>query len=77
MSQSQPKRVAVIGGSCAGVTSFWALQHSVHDVHLFEASSELGRRIKTVPFEDGETRVNVNTESPCFNSETSRQCCSV
>ncbi|BCR83403.1 uncharacterized protein ACHE_10805S [Aspergillus chevalieri] len=71
MSQSQPKRVAVIGGSCAGVTSFWALQHSVHDVHLFEASSELGRRIKTVPFEDGETRVNVNTESPCFNSETS------
>lgn len=74
MPLPQPKRVAVIGGGCAGVTSFWALQHSVHDVRLFEASSELGGRIKTVPFEYDEARVDVNTQSPCFNIEASRQC---
>jgi len=72
MPLSQPKQVAVIGGGCAGVTSFWALQHSVHDVHLFEASSELGGRIRTVSFENAKSRVDVNTESPCFNSEASR-----
>lgn len=73
MPLSHSKRVAVIGGGCTGITSFWALQHSDHDVHLFEASSELGGRVKTVPFEYGEARVDVNTESPCFDSEASRQ----
>lgn len=73
MSFTQPKRVAIIGGGCAGVTCFWALQDSVHDVHLFEASSSLGGRIKTFPFDYGKAHANVDTESSCFNAEASRQ----
>lgn len=73
MPLTQSKRVAIIGGGCAGVTCFWALQDSVHDVHLFEASSSLGGRIKTFPFEYGKTQADVDTESPCFNAEASRQ----
>lgn len=73
MSPTEPKRVAIIGGGCAGVTSFWALQHSTHDVHLFEASSALGGRFRTVPFEYDETQANVNTGSSCFNVESSRK----
>ena len=70
----QPERVAVIGGGCTGVTSFWALQSSSHDVHLFEASAALGGRVKTLPFEHNSNRVDVNTDSPTFNAEASRQC---
>lgn len=73
MPSSQPKRVAIIGGGCSGVTSFWALQHSIHEVHLFEASPTLGGRVKMLPFEYGGAQFNVNTESPCFNAGASRQ----
>lgn len=72
MPVTRPKRVAIVGGSCAGITSFWALQDSVHDVHLFEASNCLGGRIKALPFEQDECRVNVNTEPASFNSQASR-----
>ncbi|PYI02216.1 FAD/NAD(P)-binding domain-containing protein [Aspergillus sclerotiicarbonarius CBS 121057] len=67
----QPERVAVIGGGCTGITSFWALQNSSHDVHLFEASAALGGRVKTLPFEHNSNRVDVNTDSPTFNAEAS------
>ncbi|PWY87657.1 FAD/NAD(P)-binding domain-containing protein [Aspergillus heteromorphus CBS 117.55] len=67
----QSERVAVIGGGCTGITSFWALQNSVHDVHLFEASADLGGRVKTLPFEHNGNQVDVNTESPTFNAEAS------
>ena len=73
MPLTQPRRVAIIGGGCAGVTCFWALQDSVHDVHLFEASSSLGGRIKTFPFEYRKSQVRVDTQAPCFNAEASRQ----
>lgn len=73
MLPAEAKRVAIIGGGCAGVTSFWALQRSTHDVHLFEASSTLGGRIRTVPFDYDETYASVDTGSSCFNVETSRK----
>ncbi|PKX92700.1 uncharacterized protein P174DRAFT_421749 [Aspergillus novofumigatus IBT 16806] len=71
MSPTQPKRVAIVGGGCAGVTAFWALQKSPHDVHLFEASATLGGRIKTVPFEHAGNKVTVNTVPPVFNATAS------
>lgn len=72
MPLHQPKRVAIIGGGSSGISAFWALQHSTHDVHLFEASSTLGGRIKSVPFEHNGHRVDVDTESLSFNTETCR-----
>ncbi|PYH45244.1 uncharacterized protein BP01DRAFT_296432 [Aspergillus saccharolyticus JOP 1030-1] len=71
MSVSQSERVAIIGGGCTGITSFWALQNSGHDVHLFEASNGLGGRIKSLSFEHNGSQVKVNSESPIFNVEAS------
>ncbi|KAB8239395.1 uncharacterized protein BDW43DRAFT_3584 [Aspergillus alliaceus] len=65
------ERVAIVGGGCTGIACFWALQHSAHDVHLFEASANLGGRIKTLSFEHNGKEVNVNTQSPSFNTEAS------
>ncbi|GFF63096.1 hypothetical protein IFM47457_00275 [Aspergillus lentulus] len=56
MSPTQPERIAIVGGGCAEVTAFWALQHSPHDVHLFEASATLGGHIKTVPLNTQEIK---------------------
>ncbi|KAF7592471.1 hypothetical protein BBP40_000252 [Aspergillus hancockii] len=71
MPLSQFERVAIIGGGCTGVTCFWALQYSLHDVYLFEASSSLGGRIKSLPFDHNGNEVDVNTELPSFNAEAS------
>ncbi|KAE8352376.1 FAD/NAD(P)-binding domain-containing protein [Aspergillus coremiiformis] len=71
MPDSHPKRVAIVGGGCTGITCFWALQHSVHEVHLFEASESLGGRIQSLQFEHNGKGVDVNTESPSFNAEAS------
>lgn len=68
----QRKRVAIVGGGCAGITSFWALQNSIHDVHLFEASANLGGRVKTLPFENHECRIHVDTEPSLFNKDASQ-----
>ena len=73
MPDPQPKRVAIVGGGCAGITSFWALQNSVHDVHLLEASANLGGRAKSVPFESNERRIHVNAEPATFNAHACRQ----
>ncbi|RAH58108.1 FAD/NAD(P)-binding domain-containing protein [Aspergillus piperis CBS 112811] len=71
MPPFQPERVAVIGGGCTGITTFWALQNSAHDVHLFEASDSLGGRVNALPFEHNGHRVDVNTSSPNFNARAS------
>lgn len=69
----QPKRVAVIGGGCAGIVSFWALQKSAHDAHLFEASTSLRGLVKPLSFENGDDSVEM--QSPLsFNAEASRSC---
>ena len=68
----QPKRVAIIGGGVTGITAFWALQNSIHNVHLFEASDTLGGRVKSIPFENKGFRTNVNSEPSYFNMTASR-----
>lgn len=77
MSTTEPKRVAVIGGGCSGITSFWALQSSPHDVHLFEASMSPGGRMKSLCFEHGDYQFDIDSQPPSFNAETSRGCCAV
>ncbi|OJJ44038.1 hypothetical protein ASPZODRAFT_820254 [Penicilliopsis zonata CBS 506.65] len=71
MCRARPKRVAVIGGGCVGITAFWALQRSVHDVHLYEASSQLGGRIKSLSFEFGGQTALVDTEPSSFDVHAS------
>lgn len=69
-----PKRVAIIGGGCAGISSLWALRDSGHEVHLFESSDKLGGRLKTLPFEESGRRIDVDTGPVFFNAHASRQC---
>lgn len=74
---SQPERlaVAVVGGGCSGTSSFWALQNSGHDVHLFEASTSLGGRIQPRSSEGSGSLLDIEAPSS-FNAATSRWCSS-
>ncbi|RMJ28127.1 amine oxidase [Aspergillus sp. HF37] len=69
---SQPERlaVAVVGGGYSGISSFWALQNSGHDVHLFEASTSLGGRIQSRSFEGSGSLLDIDAPSS-FNAATS------
>ncbi|KAL4983114.1 hypothetical protein BDW68DRAFT_169526 [Aspergillus falconensis] len=67
MGFSKPRKVAVVGGGLTGIVSFWALQGSSFDVHLFEASPALGGHIKTLTLENCGNRIQVDTELPTFN----------
>ncbi|KAL4979157.1 hypothetical protein BDW66DRAFT_118893 [Aspergillus desertorum] len=67
MGFSKPRKVAVVGGGLTGVASFWALQGSSFDVHLFEASSALGGHIRTLTLENCGNQIQVDTELPTFN----------
>ncbi|KAL4817575.1 hypothetical protein BDW67DRAFT_159883 [Aspergillus spinulosporus] len=67
MGFSKPRKVAVVGGGLTGIASFWALQGSDFDVHLFEASPALGGHIKTLALESNGNQIQVDTELPTFN----------
>ncbi|KAL3464098.1 hypothetical protein BJX64DRAFT_255601 [Aspergillus heterothallicus] len=69
MALSPPRKVAIVGGGLTGIASFWALQSSHHDVHLFEASPALGGHMKSLLFESRGNQVRVDLESPTFNPE--------
>ncbi|KAL4780727.1 hypothetical protein BJX76DRAFT_36736 [Aspergillus varians] len=67
MGASRPRKVAIIGGGLTGIASFWALQGSCFDVHLFEASSTLGGHMKTLLLESSGNQIQVDMELPTFN----------
>ncbi|KAL4872954.1 hypothetical protein BDV12DRAFT_114320 [Aspergillus spectabilis] len=67
MGVSKPRKVAIIGGGLTGVASFWALQDSSLDVHLFEASPSLGGHMKTLLLESNGNQIKVDMELPTFN----------
>jgi len=51
----RPKRIGIIGGGVAGMTTAWLLQHD-HEVTLFERAEALGGHVQTLPVDlDGET----------------------
>ena len=45
------KKVAVVGGGVSGISSFWALDQHVQEIHLYEASAQLGGHANTAEFE--------------------------
>ncbi|KAL2821925.1 hypothetical protein BJX63DRAFT_417730 [Aspergillus granulosus] len=69
MVLSEPRKVAIVGGGLTGIASFWALQNSHHDVHLFEASPALGGHMKSLLFECRGNQAQVDLELPTFNPE--------
>lgn len=77
MGQSQPekksaKRIAIIGSGCSGIGALWALKHSEHEVHLYEAANRLGGHTNTVPFLHGTRSVKVDTGFIVANTATYR-----
>ncbi|KAL5343742.1 hypothetical protein BJX70DRAFT_121428 [Aspergillus crustosus] len=67
MGVSKPRKVAIVGGGLTGVASFWAMQDSCLDVHLFEASPALGGHMKTLSLESNGNQIQVDMELPTFN----------
>ncbi|KAL2179925.1 uncharacterized protein P884DRAFT_275513 [Thermothelomyces heterothallicus CBS 202.75] len=64
------KKVAVVGGGCAGIAALWALNRSPHDVYLYEASGRLGGHTQTVEFTKGKYKTLVDTGFIVLNTET-------
>jgi predicted NAD/FAD-binding protein len=66
------KKVAVVGGGCAGIAALWALNRSPHDAYLYEASDRLGGHVNTVEFKRGKFKTIVDTGFIVMNAETYR-----
>ena len=65
--------MAIVGSGCAGIGALWALKHTDHDVHLFEADTTLGGHTNTVAFRHDDQKVNVDTGFIVYNTATYRQ----
>lgn len=66
------EKVAVVGGGVSGIASLWAMRQSSVEVHLYEASSELGGHANTVPYSLGDKTFPVDTGFIVFNKEAYR-----
>ncbi|KAL1842999.1 hypothetical protein VTJ49DRAFT_3476 [Mycothermus thermophilus] len=64
------KKVAVVGGGCAGIAALWALNRSPHDAYLYEASDRLGGHVNTVEFRKGKFKTLVDTGFIVMNAKT-------
>ncbi|KAL4792135.1 hypothetical protein BDV19DRAFT_280923 [Aspergillus venezuelensis] len=71
MGVSKQRKVAIVGGGLTGIATFWALQGSGVDVHLFEASPALGGHMKTLLLESDNNQAQVDLELPTFNPNAS------
>lgn len=68
-----PKKVAVVGSGCSGMGAFWALKGTDHEVHLFEADSQLGGHTNTITFKTpDDNKIRVDTGFMVLNSATYR-----
>ncbi|KAK5958615.1 hypothetical protein OHC33_000458 [Knufia fluminis] len=59
-----PKKIAIVGSGRSGIGALWALRSTDHEVHLFEASPQLGGQTNTIAFEGRngkETQVDLGT----------------
>ncbi|KZF19933.1 amine oxidase [Xylona heveae TC161] len=64
------KKVAIVGSGCAGIGALWALQHTEHDIHLYESEDRLGGHTNTVTFEHDGHNTNVDTGFIVLNTAT-------
>ncbi|KAI0013288.1 amine oxidase [Xylariaceae sp. FL0662B] len=55
------KKVAIVGGGCAGIGALWALNRTHHDVYLYEAADRLGGHTNTVTWKKGKFQTLVDT----------------
>lgn len=56
----------------SGMAAFWALQHSPHDVHLFESTPRTGTLTQPVVCDVGERLVRADAGLTVFNPANSR-----
>ncbi|WEW60829.1 hypothetical protein PRK78_006317 [Emydomyces testavorans] len=40
--ESEPKRIAIIGGGISGLAAYWALRKTIHHIDLFEQTNDVG-----------------------------------
>lgn len=66
------KKVAVVGGGCAGLAALWALNRSPHDVYIYDAGDRLGGHTNTVEFSKGKYKTLVDTGFNVMNEATYR-----
>ncbi|KAL2019427.1 hypothetical protein VTK56DRAFT_9632 [Thermocarpiscus australiensis] len=64
------KKVAIVGGGCAGIAALWALNRSPHDVYIYDAADRLGGHANTVEFVKGRYKAMVDTGFIVLNPAT-------
>lgn len=69
------KKVAIVGGGCAGIAALWALNRTHHDVYLYEAADRLGGHINTVTWTKGKYSTMVDTGFLVMNTAIYRKFC--
>lgn len=67
------KKVAVVGGGCAGLAALWALSRTHHDVYLYEAADRLGGHSNTVEWRRGRFTTKVDAGFIVLNTVTYRR----
>lgn len=67
------KKVAIVGGGCAGIASLWALNRTHHDAYLYEAADRLGGHTNTVKWSKGKYSTLVDTGFILMNTATYRE----
>ena len=66
------KKVAIVGSGCTGIGALWALKHTDHDVHLYEAADRLGGHTNTVKWVHEGIETLVDTGFIVLNTATYR-----
>lgn len=66
------KRIAVVGGGCAGLAAVWALKDTPHDVFLYDAADRLGGHANTVQWRTGKYATAVDAGFIVLNEATYR-----
>ncbi|KUI58014.1 Cytochrome c oxidase assembly protein COX11, mitochondrial [Cytospora mali] len=64
------KKVAIVGGGCAGIATLWALNRTHHDAYLYEAADRLGGHTNTVKWSRGKYSTMVDTGFIVMNTAT-------
>lgn len=68
------KKIAIVGGGCAGISALWALNRTgQHDVYLYEAAERLGGHTNTVKWRNGKYETSVDTGFIVLNTATYRE----
>lgn len=59
--QKSQARIAIVGGGVSGIACAWGLRHTDHEVHLYEADTQIGGHAHSFTFEKNGNKVTVDT----------------